>query len=214
MKIYGTYLSAPANKVRLTASALGIDAEYINLDLPKGEHKSPEYLKVNPLGKVPAIDDNGFCLFESNAICRYLANKTDSALYPKGAQQRAVIDQWMEFSSHHILTNMGKILFNTFFAPMMGVTPNPESIAEGKRYLDQQLPVIENQLKKNKMLTGKELTLADITMLAALEPFDLIKYDLSPYLAITAWRSSLMQQDFYQKVHSHYGSELPAGTFK
>ena len=82
MKIYGTYLSAPANKVRLTASALGLDVEYHNLDLTKGEHKSPEYLEVNPLGKVPAIDDDGFYLFESNAICRYMANKSDSDLYP------------------------------------------------------------------------------------------------------------------------------------
>lgn len=214
MKIYGTYLSAPANKVRLTASALGIEHEYFNLDFTKGEHKAPEYLLVNPLGKVPAIDDNGFLLFESNAICRYMANKTDSPLYPKDPQHRAVVDQWIDFSSHHIATNMGKILFNTFFAPMMGVASNPESIADGKQFLDQQLPIIESQLKDNKMLAGDLLTIADVAMIAAMEPFEIIKLDLSPYPAIKAWRDNIMQQDFYKKVHSHYGSELPAGTFQ
>ena len=209
MKIYGTYLSAPANKVRLTASALGLDVEYHNLDLTKGEHKSPEYLEVNPLGKVPAIDDDGFYLFESNAICRYMANKSDSDLYPKEAQQRALVDQWIDFSSHHILTNMGKILFNTLFAPMMGVASNPDSIADGKKFLDNQLPVVENQLKNNKMLAGDQLSIADVAMLAAMEPFELIKLDLSPYPYIKAWRDNIMQQEFYTNVHAHYGSEVP-----
>lgn len=209
MKIFGTYLSAPANKVRLAASALGIDADYYNLDLTKGEHKLPEFLAVNPLGKVPAIDDDGFYLFESNAICRYMANKVDSPLYPKDVQERALVDQWLDFSSHHILTNMAKILFNTFFAPMMGATPNPDSIAEGKRFLDNQLPVVENQLNKHKMLAGDELSIADVAMIAAMEPFDLIKQDISTYPAITAWRKNIMQQDFYLKVHTHYAAEIP-----
>ncbi len=209
MKIYGTYLSAPANKVRLAASALDIDADYINLDLTKGEHKTPEYLAVNPLGKVPAIDDNGFYLFESNTICRYMANKVNSPLYPKDVQHRALVDQWMDFSSHHILTNMGKILFNKFFAPMMGLNPNPDSIVEGNRYLDAQIPVIEKCLSNSKMLAGEEMSIADIAMLAALEPFDLIQYDLSPYPAVSAWRNNLMQQAFYLKVHTHYAAEIP-----
>ncbi len=209
MKIYGTYLSAPANKVRLAASALGIEAEYINLDLTKGEHKSPDFLAINPLGKVPAINDSGFCLFESNTICRYMANKIGSALYPNEVQQRAIVDQWLDFSSHHILTNMGKILFNKFFAPMMGATPNADSIAEGSRFLNAQVPIIEDYLKQSKMLAGDEMTLADIAMLAAMEPFDLIKYDLTPYPAITAWRNNLMQQEFYQNVHTHYAAEIP-----
>lgn len=209
MKVYGTYLSAPANKVRLTASALALEHEYINLDLTKGEHKSDEFLAVNPLGKVPAINDNGFCLFESNAICRYMANKIDSPLYPSEAQARALVDQWIDFSSHHILTNMAKILFNVLFAPLFGVEPNPNSIEEGKRFLNAQLPIIETQLQKNNMLCGDKLSLADITMLAAMEPFEMIKYSLKDYPSITAWRNKLMQEDFYTRVHTHYGAELP-----
>jgi len=209
MKIYGHFLSAPANKVRLTASALGLDFDYQQLDLTKGEHKSPEYLKVNPVGKVPALEDDGFCLFESNAICRYLGNKTQSNLYPQESQQRAVVDQWIDFSSHHILTNMGKILFNTFFAPMMGATPSQASIDEGTKYLNQQLPVIENQLQQTPMLSGNEMTIADISMLAAMEPFEFIKFDITAYPAINAWRNNLMQQDFYKNIHAHYAAELP-----
>lgn len=209
MKIYGHFLSAPANKVRLVASALGLDFEYHQLDLMQGEQKSPEFLKVNPLGKVPAIDDNGFLLFESNAICRYLASKNPSDYYPQDIQQRAIVDQWIDFSSHHILTNTGKILFNVVFAPMMDLTPNQDSIEEGKRYLTQQLPIIEQQLSKTKMLTSDNMTIADVTMIAAMDPFDIIKFDINDYPAISAWRKNIMQQDFYKNVHAHYAADLP-----
>lgn len=209
MKIYGHFLSAPSNKARLAASAIGQNFEYVHLDLTKGEHKSENYLSINPIGKVPALEDEGFCLYESNAICRYLADKNNSPLYPKDLQQRAIVDQWMDFGSHHILSNMGKVLFNKMFAPSMGVEPDLQSMADGEKFLKQLLPAVENQLAKTKMLTGEAMSLADIVMIAALDPFEMIKFDLAPYPHISAWRKNIMAQDFYKKVHTHYAADLP-----
>ena len=210
MKIYGHFLSAPSNKVRLAASAIGQAFEYIHVDLTKGEHKTENYLTKNPVGKVPALDDDGFCLFESNAMCRYIADKNNSPLFPKELQARAIVDQWMEFGSHHILTNMGKMLFNKFFAPSMGVEPDLQSMADGEKFLKQYLPVVDEQLSKTAMLTGSEMSLADIVMLAALDPFEMIEFDLAPYENISKWRKNLMSQDFYQSVHTHYAADLPS----
>ena len=95
LKIYGGDLSSPANKVRFVANYLGLKYEYIAVKLREGEHQKPEFLKINPIGKIPAIDDAGFCLFESNAICRYLADKSSSSVYPRGLQERAIVDEWL-----------------------------------------------------------------------------------------------------------------------
>ena len=86
LKIYGANLSGPANKVRFTANYLGLDYEYVQVKIREGEHRHPEFLAINPVGKIPAMDDDGFVLFESSAIVRYLAEKHDSDLYPKDGE--------------------------------------------------------------------------------------------------------------------------------
>jgi len=209
MKLYGHFLSAPCNKTLLAATACGQDFEYIQLDLINGEHKSADFLSINPVGKVPALKDGDFCLSESDAISRYIANKNESDFYPKDLQVRAVVDQWVDFSSKHILDNMAKVLFNRLFAPMMGVDPNEQSIADGQKYLNQYVPLVEQQLSNSTMLAGETMTLADTCMIAAMDPFEMIEFDLSPYPNVSKWRNNIMAQDFYQKVHKHYAADLP-----
>ena len=208
LKIYGTFFSAPSNKVRLAASALDLEYEYHELDLAKGEHKSSEFIKINPVGKVPAIDDEGFRLFESDAIIRYLARKTESQLYPQDNKARAQIDQWIEFAYNHILVNMGMVLFNRRFATSMGTTPNEQSIAAGEKYLNQYLPLIEKQFANTPYICGAEMSLADIALLASIEPFQFADIDIAAYPAIKNWIKGLMQQNFYQRVHTHYAAEI------
>ena len=77
LKIYGADLSPPSNKVRFVANELGLDYEYNSVNLVSGENQSEGHLKLHPGGKVPVIDDDGFVLFESNAIIRYLAAKCE-----------------------------------------------------------------------------------------------------------------------------------------
>ena len=162
LKIYGSDLSSPANKVRYAAMALGLEFEYIKINLREGEHKKPEFMKIHPAGKVPAIDDNGFYLFESNAIIKYLAGKSSSNLYPKDLQEKAVVDQWIDFSSFHVGDGMNRVVYNRVFAPRRNMPIDEESIKVGLSYLDKYFPIIDNQLSKNKYLAGNKLTLADI----------------------------------------------------
>ena len=82
LKIYGIDFSPAANAVRMCANALGLDYEYKVLDVFEGEHKTDAYLALNPFGKLPVIDDDGFLLFESSAIVKYLSRKAGSKLYP------------------------------------------------------------------------------------------------------------------------------------
>lgn len=208
LKLYGHFFSFPSNQARLTASAAGIDFEYVHVDLTKGEQKLPNYLSVNPFGKVPALDDDGYRLGESSAISRYLACKAGCALYPDDIRERGVIDQWMDFSCHHIRANVGKVMFNKFFAPVMGADVDEKSMAEGEANLEAMLPAVEARLAERAYLAGDVLTIADTAMIAALEPAEMMGFDLSSYSAIQKWRNAIMATGWYKNIHERYGAEM------
>ena len=213
LTIYGSDLSGPSNKVRFVANFLGLDYEYKKLNLREGEQKQEWFLKINPIGKIPAMEDSGFHLFESGAICKYLCDKTGTALYPKDLKQRAIVDQWLDFSTMHIGVNVSKVVYNRLFAPRMGTFVSQESIADGEKFLSQQLPCIENQLSQHKYLAGAQITLADLTLLAVLDPAELSGIDLNKYPKLSAWRKNLQAESFYTQCHKEYGESLkqPAG---
>ena len=204
LKIYGSDLSGPANKVRFTANALGLKYEYKFVDLRAGEHQKPEFLKLHPAGKVPVIDDDGFVLFESNAIIKYLAGKNNSPLYPKEFKQHVIVDQWMDFTSHHVGAALSKVLYNRIFAPMRGVPVDENSLKEGLAFLDRFLPVVDNQLAKNKYIAGNELTIADISILATLDPLEMIQVNVASFKELSTWRNNLKNQAFYKKANQEH----------
>lgn len=212
LKIYGADLSSPANKVRFVANHLGLKYDYIVVKLREGEQHRPEFLKVNPVGKIPAIDDAGFCLFESNAICRYLADKSSSAIYPKDLKERALVDEWLDFGSMHVAAAVSKVVYNRIFAPIRKIEVDERSIKEGLEFLTRFLPIVDRQLADKKYLLGHAITLADFNMLAGLDPVEMAQIDLSGYPNIIRWRNELKKQDFYTRCHKEYGESLKQTT--
>ena len=208
LKIYGADLSAPANKVRMAANALGVEYEYIRVSIRDGENRTEEYLQMHPAGKVPVIDDNGFVLFESDAIIKYLATKQKSSLYPEEIKLRALTDQWMDFVAIHVGGAMGKVLFNRVFASFAKVPVDENSLNDGLKFLSRFLPVIDHQLSKARYLTSEQLSLADISLLATLDPAEIAEVDLTSYKNIVQWRNKLSQKEFYTKCHSSYEETL------
>ena len=208
LKIYGADLSTPANKIRFVANALGLKYEYIRISIREKENQKPEYLKIHPAGKIPAINDDGFILFESNAIIRYLACKQKSDLYPQDLKQRSLIDQWMDFASLHVAAAMNKVVFNRLFASVIGVPVDEQSLNDGLKFLHRFLPVVDNQLGKEGHFGGKALSLADFSLLAALDAADVVQIDLAAHKNIVKWRNALQQKDFYTKCYRYYGEVL------
>ncbi len=212
LKVYGFSLSLPSNKVRYVANHMGLDYEFVPVNLLAGEHMSEEHMKLHPAGKVPAIDDDGFVLFESGSIIKYLAQKHGSHLYPEGLEERADVDKWTDFVSIHVNNGMNRVFFNRILAPLVGVEVDERSMKDGLSFLDRFLPVVENQLSENVYLAGDELTLADFNLLSVLDPAEVAQVDLSPYPSITNWRSRLQKEDFYTKCHSSYTEALQSAA--
>jgi glutathione S-transferase len=156
------------------------------------------------------MDDDGFCLFESNAICKYLCDKQGSSLYPKDAKKRAVVDQWIDYISFHVGANFMPVVYNRVFAPRMSRPVNEKAITDGLECLKQYLPVVEKQLAMHKHVVWAEASLADIILLSLLEPAEIAQIDLSAYPKLIAWRLALKQQKFYTSCYKEYGAMLKA----
>lgn len=200
LKIYGNKKSGACNKVQYVAELIGIEYEFKEMDFQK-DLKTEKYLKIHPAGKIPAIDDNGFILFESSAICEYLCDKKESPFLPKDLKKRALVKQWMYFSSLHIGTAVGKVFFNRIVAKMMKMPVDEQSLKDGLSFLDRFLPIIDNQLSKNKYLALNELSLADITLLSDLGYAKMADIDLTKYKTLSKWIKNIQEMGFYKKVH-------------
>lgn len=165
---------------------------YETVDLMKGEQYAPDFLAINPNAKVPAIEDDGFMLWESNAIMRYLAEKHGaSSWWPKEPGARAQVDQWLDWTQTRLGPEAGKIMFNTFFA---GDAGDQQAIESAKKWLEKILPVMDSTLSKSKYLCGDALTLADLAAVTNIAYLEMCKYDLSAYPHVNKWYEAIKQR--------------------
>ena len=114
----------------------------------------------------------------------------------------------MDFVVQHIRVNVVRVHFNSVLAPMFGLEGDLNAVETGREYLTQNLPHVERQLETNAYLCGDDLSLADIVLLASLEPADIAKIDLSAYPALQALLTSMREETFYTNVHGRYGEEF------
>src|SRR3954451_8131968 len=102
MKVYGHPMSTCTRKVLTTLAEKGHEAEFVMVDIMKGEHKLPAHIARQPFGVIPAIDDDGFVLYESRAIMRYLDEKLSGPrLAPPEPKDRAVMEQWISIEQSY-----------------------------------------------------------------------------------------------------------------
>jgi len=200
LKLYGNMKSGPCKKVRYAAEAVGIPYEWVELDFA-ADTKTDEHLARHPAGKLPAMDDDGFVLFESDAICKYLARSRESALYPRDLKSFAVVEQWLLFVSNHVGAAMNKVAYNRVLAPLMGREVDSNSLKEGLSFLDRFLPVVDARLGAVSYLAG-ELSLADISLLSVFDYADAASVDLSGYEHLSRWLNEMRSQAFWKKFQT------------
>jgi len=167
-KIHGVPYSTCTKRTLTTCAELGLDYELVIVDLMKGAHKSEEFLKLQPFGQIPVLEDGEFKLFESRAICRYLADsKPGNTLYPSDPKLRALVEQWIsvEMSNFDCASS---IVFELMFKKMLNAGETDlMRVATQKVRLLAFLDVVEKYLKTKEgpYLVGKEFTLADLVFL-------------------------------------------------
>ena len=210
IKIYGSEISNNVNKVRFTANALGLDYELNRVNLLEGEQRTEDFLRLNPIGKVPVMQDGDFTMFESMAISKYLAEKEHSSLYPRDLQQRAIVNQWIDFCDIHVQAALNRVIFNRLIAPQVGAEVDQNSLNFGLEMLDRYFPILDQQLGNSSHLAGNDLTLADINLVAILDPAEVSGIDFSAHQNLQSWFQKMKQQEFYTKCHNDYKDTLAA----
>ena len=163
MKYYYHPASPNCRKVTAVLDHLGLRAERVVVDLPKGEQLSPEFLAVNPNGRVPAIADGGRTLWESNAIIIYLAETTSSDLWPDG-DQRLDILKWLFWEQGHLMYATGIPFYQLVIKPLFNEQPDHKRIDEAYSSFRRLAKVLDDQLARNKYVVGDTLSLADFAL--------------------------------------------------
>src|SRR5919204_5699783 len=143
---------------------LALDCEMQPIDLGRGDQLTPEYLALNPNKKMPTLEDDGFVLWESNAILFYMA-ATDPGrgLWPSNLKDQANVLRWLAWeSAHWDAESVGMVSFEKASKAVLGLgAPDPGFIARGERNFARFAAVLNNSLRGHTWLTGEQLTIAD-----------------------------------------------------
>jgi glutathione S-transferase len=159
MKLYGF---GPTRSLRALWSLkeLGVDFEFISVNLPAGEHKSPEFLAINPAGKVPVLVDNGIVVPESAAIVLYLAEKyPEKHLMPNTLADRAEAYRWIMFAMTELEQPLWRIAKHSFLYPEGKRIPADITIARDE--FSQMANVLDAHMQHREYIVGNTLTAAD-----------------------------------------------------
>ncbi len=200
LKIYGIKGSR-ASRTLWLCRELGLQYEQVPVSFADPTTKTPEFLAVNPSGKIPAIDDEGFHLSESMAINIYLAKKHASALSLKDLQGEALVLQW----SFWVMTEIEKPLLQVMFQHMkLPDDPqaakyfrernplNPEVEKMNVELLEKPLTVLNQHLSKCEYLVGNDFTVADLNVASVLSWAFPAKLDLSTKPHVQQWLNRCM----------------------
>lgn len=169
VKVYGPAMSTAVSRVLACLLEKEVQFELLNVNMSKGQHKSPAFLKIQPFGQVPAFQDDTISLFESRAICRYITEKYASQgnkeLYGTNPLVKASIDQWLEAEGQSFSPPSSTLVFQLAFAPRMKLKQDEGLIKQSKEKLAKVLDVYEKRLGESRYLAGEEFTLADLSHL-------------------------------------------------
>lgn len=181
MKLY-EFGPSRAIRVRWTLQELGVDFDAITVNMMTGEHGSPEFLKINPAGKLPALVDGDLVLTESVAIVLYLAEKySERGLIPESIGQRAEFFRWLLFTTTELEQPLWRITRHTSIYPADKRLPADIALARGD--FATMGRVLEEHMNGRQFLVGDSVTVADFVLAYTLDWAKMLKLlDSLPHL--------------------------------
>jgi glutathione S-transferase len=183
-KIYGGAKNRGRRCLWLIAE-LGIDVEVIDVDLQSGQHKKPDFLRVNPNGQVPVLDDDGLIIFESLAINLYLAKKYGGTLTAASLREDALITQWSFWVAKEVEDLLLTILVNRM---MLREAERDAAAAEtAERRLGKPLAVLEAALAERDYLVGNRFTVADLNVAVVMSTMNRIGLQIAAFPRVRSW---------------------------
>ncbi|KAJ7085498.1 glutathione S-transferase [Mycena belliarum] len=164
LKLYGLHNATCTRRVATTLAELQIPFELIEVQLSKGEQKQPAYLEKQPFGQIPYIDDDGFILYETRAICRYIAAKYPAkGLIPTEPKANAIFEQAASAELTNFDPSATKLVHELVIKKWFGMgETDPKTVDEQHAILEAKLSAYDVILGKTRYLAGNSITLADL----------------------------------------------------
>jgi len=193
--ILGRLTSINVMKVVWACEELGLD--YVREDVggKYGGNRTPEYLAMNPNGLVPVLREDGFTLWESNTIVRYLGASNPSALWPEEPRARALLERWMDWQMA-VLNEPMRVIFWALVR-----TPEPErdmaAVARAIGDAGARWSILEGHFAENSFLGGETFTLADIPAGAFAHRWFSLPIERPHLPAVHAWYERLLERPAY-----------------
>jgi len=194
MKLYTFPPSPNGRKVQAVINHLGLkDIEVHVVNLGEGAQRKPEYLTVNPMGRIPALVDGDLTLWESNAIAQYLCDRQgDTGLFPRDARVRADISRWLFWEASDWQRAAAAMAFENFVKGLFGWgAPDPAKVKEGEERFHGLAKVLDAHLNGRKFIVGNGVTLADFSIASMLTYAAQGKFPVAEYKHILAWNAGL-----------------------
>jgi glutathione S-transferase len=201
MKLYNANFSPNCLRVRAVIFELDADVEIVDVDVFGGGTQTPEYLAINPNGKVPAFVDGDLHLFESRAIDAYLASlDPDRRLYPKDLKKRAIVDQWSYWQAIHLGPSSQKLSFEKVLKERFGRgEPDENVIAAETKETTKLLGVFDRGLAGRAWIAG-DLSIADFALASTFTLRREAGIELDKFANVAQWIDRLESRASWAKA--------------
>ncbi len=193
LKIWGRKTSSNVQKVLWCCGELGLAFERVDLGGPFGGNREPEYLALNPNGLVPTIEDDGFVLWESNSIVRYLAAKHGSGgLWPTEPRRRADTDRWMDWQA----TTVGPLMV-AVFQGLVRTPPEERDAAKieaTRKIWAASWSILDAHLADEDYVAGGTFSVADIALGIMAYRWFTLEIEREEFAHLAAWYQRLCER--------------------
>lgn len=219
MKLYYHPASTVSRPVMMFIADNAIPAEMQVVDLFTGAHMSPAYGAINPSQLVPVLEDGDFRLSESSAILKYLADRIDSPAYPKGLQERARVNEMMDWINTQLCRDLGYgFVYPQIFPSHKRPSDDAQraTVAWGQERAKRWMAVLDQKLlgSDKTYLCGAQITIADYYGASFVHLAEVIGSDLSAYPNVKAWLGRMKQRPTWDTVFAAingFSQQLPKG---
>jgi glutathione S-transferase len=196
MKLYGVPMSRAARSI-WAAEEVGVDYELVPTNFV-GDSKTPEYLAINPNGRIPALVDGDVTLFESMAINLYLARKYDGGLQPKGLEDEARAIQWSFWGMTELEPSLMELVLNRVMLPE--AQRDSAAADAAVEAIQTPLRVLDAQLAERPYLLGDTFTIADLNVASVLSMANFVGLDVSNHRNVKRWFDACLSRPAFARA--------------
>ncbi len=203
MKLFGHPLSSCTRKVLVTLAEKGTTADLVVVDLFVAEHKAQGHLARHPFGVVPVLDDDGFVLFESRAIIRYLdARLEGTPLTPRSPKPLARMNQWLSVDQSYVAPHTRALAVERILKKHEGVAPDPAAERAAEGALGHALGVIDRELRATLYLAGEAFSLADVSLMPYVASLSMLRAEhlLAGLPHLEAWWGRVRERASWKRA--------------